>query len=126
MLVSRNISAQEALDIGNALNVNWNTIDLSQFRRGLEVELEHGLINKNSNVTGDDMLLTGKIALAHLTELDDYYSRLDTIENIKVNVSKSSILGEQQNSKIATFAGAAVGVGLVLFINYLKKKKSKI
>lgn len=123
MLGTRNISAQEALEIGNALNVDWNMVDISQFRRGLEVELEHGLVDKNSNVTNNDMLLTGKIALAHLNELNDYYARLDTIENIKINVAKNNMPLQNQNKMFNTFAGIAVGAGLVLFMNYLKKKK---
>ena len=51
-----------------------------QFRRGLEVELEHGTHDPETNVTGDDLVLTGKIAWAHLKEIGDYYTRLDRME----------------------------------------------
>ncbi len=125
MLLKRNISTQEALDIGNALNIDWRMVDINQFRRGLEIELEHGLINENSNVTNDDMLLTGKIALAHLNELNDYYTRLDTIENVKFNVSKKDLASQNKNTALSIIAGFAVGTGLVLFSHYLRKKIKK-
>jgi hypothetical protein len=54
--------------------------DLDQFRRGMQVELEHGLSDPVTNVTDDDPLVTGKIAWAHLREFPDYYDRLDEME----------------------------------------------
>jgi hypothetical protein len=74
------ISTEEARSIGMQLGVNWTQIDLEQFRRGLEVELEHGTHDPETDVTGDDPLLTGKIAWAHLKEIRDYYTRLDRLE----------------------------------------------
>ena len=47
---------------------------------GLDVELEHGTVDPDTNVTNDDALMTGKIALAHLNEFSDYYTRLDIME----------------------------------------------
>jgi len=76
----RQFSTEEARSIGTQLNIDWSQIDLEQFRRGLEVELEHGAIDQETNVTGDDLLLTGKIAWAHLKEIRDYYTRLDQME----------------------------------------------
>jgi hypothetical protein len=76
----RQFSTKEALSIGLQLNIDWSQIDLEQFRRGLEVELEHGAIDSETNVTGDDLVLTGKIAWAHLKEIRDYYTRLDQME----------------------------------------------
>jgi hypothetical protein len=76
----KQISADEARRIGDGLGVDWNQVDLEQFRRGLEVELEHGARDPQTNVTNDDMTLTGKIALAHLKEFADYYTRLDKLE----------------------------------------------
>jgi len=73
-------SIEEARSIGMQLKIDWALIDLEQFRRGLEVELEHGAIDPETNVTGNDPLLTGKIAWAHLKEIRDYYSRLDQME----------------------------------------------
>ena len=76
----RKFSTEEAHLIGTQIKVDWSQIDLEQFRRGLEIELEHGAIDPETNVTGDDPLLTGKIACAHLKEIKDYYTRLDQME----------------------------------------------
>ena len=46
----------------------------------MDVELEHGIINHLTNVTNDDDILTGKIALSHLNEFPDYYTRLLKME----------------------------------------------
>ena len=77
----RQYSTEEARSIGTRLKIDWSQIDLEQFRRGLEVELEHGAMDPETNVTGDDPLLTGKIAWAHLKEIRDYYTRLDRMES---------------------------------------------
>lgn len=76
----RLINAAETKQVGAALGINWKKIDLEQFRRGLEVELEHGARDRETNVTNDDLTLTGKIAWAHLKEFPDYYTRLDKLE----------------------------------------------
>jgi hypothetical protein len=76
----RQFSMEEARSIGMQLKIDWSQIDLEQFRRGLEVELEHGARDPETNVTGDDLVLTGKIAWAHLKEIRDYYTRLDKME----------------------------------------------
>ena len=76
----KQFSADEARRIGTALSVDWNQVDLEQFRMGLFVELEHGTTDPETNVTDDDKSLTGKIALAHLNEFPDYYTRLATME----------------------------------------------
>jgi len=70
----------EAKQIGNELGIKWNNFSVDQFRRGVNVELEHGSRNKETNVTNDDRILTGKIALAHLNEFPDYYDRLEKME----------------------------------------------
>ena len=76
----RGVSARQARRLGEELGVDWNHIDLEQVRRGMEVELEHGRRDPATDVTGDDLLLTGKIALAHLNEFPDYYMRLERME----------------------------------------------
>ena len=76
----RQFSTEEARAIGTQLKIDWTQIDLEQFRRGLEVELEHGARDAQTNVTGDNLVLTGKIAWAHLKEIRDYYRRLDIME----------------------------------------------
>jgi hypothetical protein len=80
MNIKRQFSIQEARAIGMQLGIDWTKIDLEQFRRGLEVELEHGARDPETNVTGDDPVLTGKIAWAHLKEIRDYYTLLDQLE----------------------------------------------
>ena len=76
----RKFSDQEAREVGMQLGLDWTQIDLEQFRRGLEVELEHGEIDPETNVTGYNLVVTGKIAWAHLKEIRDYYTRLDQLE----------------------------------------------
>lgn len=80
MADKRRISAEEARQIGTILGLDWKSVDPEQFRRGLEVELEHGVRDQETNVTNDDPALTGKIAWAHLKEFPDYYTRLDRLE----------------------------------------------
>ena len=80
MANKRRISAEEATRVGATLGLDWKKVDPEQFRRGLEVELEHGSRDPETNVTNDDLNLTGKIAWAHLKEFGDYYTRLDKLE----------------------------------------------
>jgi hypothetical protein len=76
----QHFSVEEARAIATRLGIDWAEIDLEQFRRGLEVKLEHGARDPETNVTQDDPVLTGKIAWAHLKEIRDYYTRLDRLE----------------------------------------------
>jgi hypothetical protein len=76
----RQVSVEEARKVGTTLGIDWTKVDLQQFRRGLEVELEHGTHDPETNVTNDDLTLTGKIAWAHLKEFPDYYTRLEKLE----------------------------------------------
>ena len=71
----------QAKTIGEQLGIRWDKFDVAQFRVGLGVELEHGTVNQTTNVTNDNSLTTGKIALAHLTEFPDYYTRLAKMED---------------------------------------------
>jgi hypothetical protein len=80
MVSQRTFTAEEARQVGNQIGIKWSDVNLEQFRMGLEVELEHGVRNVVTNVTNDDLRLTGKIALAHLMELPDYYTRLLRME----------------------------------------------
>jgi uncharacterized protein DUF5661 len=75
-------SADEARRIGEQIGIEWSTapFDVEQFRAGMDVELEHGLHDLLTNVTDDDPIVTGKIALAHLHEFPDYYTRLEQME----------------------------------------------
>jgi hypothetical protein len=76
----KEFSVEEAKRIGEALGVDFTVIDVAQFALGLAVELEHGARDEQTNVTGDDEMLTGKIAWAHLKEIPDYYTRLKKME----------------------------------------------
>ena len=76
----KNFSAEEAKQIGERLGIDWSQFDIEQFRMGMDVELEHGMHDPLTNVTQNDPLLTGKIALAHLKEFSDYYTRLEELE----------------------------------------------
>jgi hypothetical protein len=72
----------EARRVGEEIGIDWRSapFDVEQFRSGMDVELEHGLHDLLTNVTDDDPIVTGKIALAHLNEFADYYTRLDQME----------------------------------------------
>ena len=76
----KQFTIEEVQKIGEELGIDWAKFDVEQFRMGMDVELEHGLRDPNTNVTNDDFLMTGKIALAHLNEFSDYYTRLKKME----------------------------------------------
>ncbi len=80
MSSKKQFTTEQAREIGHKLNIDWSRFDVEQFRMGLDVELEHGLVDPSTNVTGNDFILTGKIALAHLNEFADYYTRLEKME----------------------------------------------
>jgi len=80
MNTSKTITNEEAKKIGEELGVDWQAFDINQFAMGMRVELEHGTADSLTNVTNDDLLTTGKIALAHLHEYSDYYTRLQKME----------------------------------------------
>ncbi|WP_298845262.1 DUF5661 family protein [Clostridium sp.] len=81
MLHKKVFTNEQAKEIGNELGIKWIKFNVEQFRKGMVVELEHGGIDLSTNVTDDDSLITGKIALAHLKEYPDYYTRLEEMEN---------------------------------------------
>jgi hypothetical protein len=74
------IDENQAKEIGERLGIKWDKFDVEQFRKGMNVELEHGDRDPITNVTSNDPLMTGKIALAHLNEFPDYYTRLAEME----------------------------------------------
>ena len=80
MTNKKHFTAEEAKQVGERLGIDWSKFDIEQFRMGLDVELEHGLADPDTNVTNDGPITTGKIALAHLNEFPDYYTRLDKME----------------------------------------------
>jgi hypothetical protein len=80
MTEKRRTTAEEARRVGDAIGVDWNRFDLEQFRTGMDVEFEHGSQDPQTDVTHDDPIVTGKIALAHMKEFPDYYERLERME----------------------------------------------
>lgn len=79
-MTKKQFTAEEAKVVGEQLGIKWDKFDVDQFRRGMDVELEHGTQDPLTNVTNDDPIMTGKIALAHLNEFPDYYDRLEEME----------------------------------------------
>jgi len=80
MLDKKHFTTEQAREIGDKLGIDWNRSSVEQFHMGLNVELEHGLHDPATDVTGNDPILSGKIALAHLNEFADYYTRLEKME----------------------------------------------
>lgn len=80
LMARREFSVAEAHDLGQKIGVDWTRVPPDEFRRGLTVELEHGAHDPQTNVSNDDLLVTAKIALAHLKEFPDYYTRLEKME----------------------------------------------
>jgi hypothetical protein len=82
MSTKTDFSADEARAVGEQIGIDWSTapFDVEQFRLGMGVELEHGAHDPQTDVTGNDPIVTGKIALAHLKEFPDYYTRLEKME----------------------------------------------
>jgi hypothetical protein len=80
MTEERRTSTEEARRVGDEIGVDWERFDLEQFRAGMDVEYEHGSHDPQTDVTGDDPIVTGKIALAHMKEFPDYYQRLERME----------------------------------------------
>jgi len=76
-------TGDEARRVGSEIGIDWDSapFDLEQFRMGMDVELEHGVHDLATNVTDSDPVVTGKIALAHLHEFPDYYTRLARMES---------------------------------------------
>ncbi len=80
-MTAKHFIKDDAKRIGESIGIDWTKFDVEQFRMGLDVELEHGSRELPTNVTNDDEITTGKIALAHLNEFPDYYTRLQKMES---------------------------------------------
>jgi hypothetical protein len=83
MSESPHFTAEQAREVGQTIGIDWDSapFDVEQFRAGMDVELEHGTHDPATDVTGSDPVITGKIALAHLNEFPDYYTRLARMED---------------------------------------------
>jgi len=95
----RRFTNVQAKRIGDRIGVNWKRIPLSEFRRGLVVELEHGRVDRQTDITHDNLLMTGKIALAHLKEHPRYYTRLRKVESL------ASRGGKRESRSLASRGG---------------------
>ena len=80
-MTAKRLTKDDARRIGESIGIDWTKFDTEQFRMGLNVELEHGSRELSTNVTNNDEITTGKIALAHLNEFPDYYTRLQKMES---------------------------------------------
>ncbi len=82
-MTTARFTTEEARHVAEALGLDLaqERFDIEQFRMGMDVELEHGRRDPQTNVTNDDPVATGRIALAHLRELPDYYTRLAAMEH---------------------------------------------
>ena len=76
----KKFTSEQAQEYGEKLGIDWKKFDVEQFRMGMDVELEHGTRDLFTNVTDDEPMITAKIALAHLSEFPDYYTRLEKME----------------------------------------------
>lgn len=94
-LTDSEVTLREAQVLQGEVSAEASQIPLEEFRTGLEVELEHGLVFPDANVTNNHPLLTGKIVLAHLKEMLDYYSRLEVAE-LEGDLLKASLDGNPQ------------------------------
>lgn len=81
-MAKKEFTIEEALVVAEKFGISWDNADFTSedFKNGMNVELEHGSRDSETDVTGDDPVMTGKIALAHLKEFGDYYVRLDKME----------------------------------------------
>jgi len=95
---------KEAKAILAIVNVKKMKIDPEEFRRGLEVELEHGTQFSDANVTNNHPIITGMIVLAHMKESLDYYKLLEVAELegdlLKAVVSKNLKKVEEKYKKL--------------------------
>jgi hypothetical protein len=84
------LTEEEVKDLGEELGIDWSSVEFTprDLQMGFEVELEHGFVGEETNVTDDDIFATAKIAWAHLKELPDYYTRLLKMENAACKQAK--------------------------------------
>jgi hypothetical protein len=97
-LTDTKVEVSEAKIIQTAVGSEALQVPVEWFQQGLEVELEHGLAFPDANVTNNHPILTGKIVLAHLKEMLDYYLRLEVAE-LEGDLFKASKKGD--NDKLA-------------------------
>ncbi|WP_312887276.1 DUF5661 family protein [Clostridium lacusfryxellense] len=102
MTKAKVFTSNQAKEIGETLGVDWSKFNIEQFRMGIMVELEHGKTDPVTDVTNNDPSLTGKIALAHLTEYPDYYTRLEKMEKEAEEYWEGNNASEKSKNNIGT------------------------
>ena len=93
-LPAAEVELKEAAIIREIVGAEALEVSVEEFQRGLEIELEHGIEFSDANVTNNHPLLTGKIVLAHLKEMLDYYTRLEVAE-LEGDLLKAFLAGDQ-------------------------------
>lgn len=78
--MKKEFTLDEVQILGEKIGINFDQVNLEEFKKGLSVELEHGSSDPETNVTNDDEVMTAKITWAHLKEIPDYYTRLLKME----------------------------------------------
>jgi hypothetical protein len=125
----RTYGLDEARNIARELSIDFNQspFDLEQFRAGLDVEAEHGEIDPETNVTNDDPLTTGRIALAHLNEIPDYYTRLKKMEteaDAQPQQATSQADNPRSRGAFRFLPLVALPIG-ALFVRFWTRRRSK-
>lgn len=82
-MVIKMFNIKAAQYAARVLNVKFDKYTLEEFLDGINIELEHGLVNRKTNVTNDDLITTAKIALAHLNEYSNYYNPIYGLRNFE-------------------------------------------
>lgn len=78
----------DVMKVAQELNIKFDKFSKEDFLVGMNIELEHGTVNKETNVTNDDPLMTAKIALAHLNEFNDYYNKEYGLPNFEKELER--------------------------------------
>ena len=66
---------EQIKDAAKSLGIVFDKFSLDDLVTGINIELEHGTSNSLTNVTNDNLIITMKIALAHLNEFPNYYNK---------------------------------------------------
>lgn len=90
---------KEAMEIAKRLHIDFSKFTLEDFLTGINIELEHGLVNPPTNVTNDDLEMTAKIALAHLNEFSNYYNKEYGLPALEETLRKKETNNYRQTPK---------------------------
>jgi hypothetical protein len=116
--MKRTYDLDEARGIAESLEIDFvkSEFDLAQFLSGLDVEAEHGGEDPATNVTQDDPLATGKIALAHLKEMPDYYTRLNKMETDAKPMTTPDVTSMASGGRRKGRLAAGLLIGLAVLV----------